>query len=399
MMTLNKNITNYMWLVLVIFSWPLYGQPFNTFSDIRFNRIGTAQGLSQSSALSLCQDKLGFIWIGTKDGLNRYDGYSFEVFKNNPLNPHSLSNNEITVIQTDPKGNLLIGTRGGGLNIYVYNQNKFVQGNSGIPSNTAIGAIYFENDSTVWVGTTDGLFRGTATDTIAFGYKFTNMVQKSIYREVSGQIMPHTKKQISILSIYKLFDGHFVVGTEKGAFLFTEDDLVFQLLNIGRVNDEKVVSILHTRQNEFVFGHWNGVTITRYQNNNFSIVSEYSMDQPLAQRLNNNSVNALASDPYGNLWGGTRNGGIFRIDSTYQLKLFKSNVYDIGMTDHIINALLIDKTGVLWIGTESRGCYQLDLNRKKFKHFDTPAEKITLTIIWLRPLPAIKKTPYLLEPR
>jgi signal transduction histidine kinase/DNA-binding response OmpR family regulator/ligand-binding sensor domain-containing protein len=80
--------------------------------------ISTAQGLSQGMIFDILQDKEGFIWVGTKEGLNRYDGYSFKVFTNDPYNPHSISNNNIRTLFEDSKGRIWAGTLEGGINVY-----------------------------------------------------------------------------------------------------------------------------------------------------------------------------------------------------------------------------------------------------------------------------------------
>ena len=80
-------------IILVLFSFRASGTEKETFSNLRFNSISTHEGLSQSSVLSITQDEQGFIWIGTKDGLNRFDGYSFTTYKNKIDNPNSISNN------------------------------------------------------------------------------------------------------------------------------------------------------------------------------------------------------------------------------------------------------------------------------------------------------------------
>ena len=81
--------------------------------QVRFERISLEQGLSQNSVVSILQDRQGFMWFGTQDGLNRYDGYRFRVFKHDPDNPVSLGNNYIQTLYEDRDGVLWIGTRGG----------------------------------------------------------------------------------------------------------------------------------------------------------------------------------------------------------------------------------------------------------------------------------------------
>ncbi|KER09841.1 MAG: hypothetical protein HY22_08640, partial [[Candidatus Thermochlorobacteriaceae] bacterium GBChlB] len=83
---------------------------------LSFERLSLDNGLSQTTVLCLAQDKNGFIWLGTEDGLNRYDGYSFKVFKHNPKQSGSLSNSLVRALHCGQDGTLWIGTLGGGLN-------------------------------------------------------------------------------------------------------------------------------------------------------------------------------------------------------------------------------------------------------------------------------------------
>ena len=90
-----------------------------------YESISTAQGLSQGMVFDLLQDKEGFIWVATKNGLNRYDGYSFKIFANDPYNAHSLSSNTVVKLFEDSKGRIWAGTENAGLNIYDKQSGKF----------------------------------------------------------------------------------------------------------------------------------------------------------------------------------------------------------------------------------------------------------------------------------
>ncbi len=107
-------------LSIVIFGWRASGQKIG-----EYETISTAQGLSQGMVFDLLQDVEGFIWIATKNGLNRYDGYGFKVFSNDPYNQHSLSSNTIVELFEDSKGRIWAGTEDAGLNIYDKKSGKF----------------------------------------------------------------------------------------------------------------------------------------------------------------------------------------------------------------------------------------------------------------------------------
>jgi len=85
-------------------------------ASLHFENLASAQGLSQTSVQAILQDHQGFMWFGTQDGLNRFDGYAFTHLKHQTKNPESLSDNWIRSLYEDPAGILWIGTRSGGLN-------------------------------------------------------------------------------------------------------------------------------------------------------------------------------------------------------------------------------------------------------------------------------------------
>ena len=91
-----------------------------------FERLSMEDGLSQSAVISILQDSQGFMWIATFDGLNRYDGYAFKVFRHNPQDAGTISNNNITSLYEDSKGRLWVGTRGGGVNRLDAETQRFV---------------------------------------------------------------------------------------------------------------------------------------------------------------------------------------------------------------------------------------------------------------------------------
>src|SRR3990172_7828787 len=131
---------------------------------LRFDNIGIEQGLSQSSVRVIFQDSRGFLWFGTEDGLNRYDGYTFKVYKREPSNPNSMSDGWVTAITEDRDGYLWIGTRLGGLNRYdpvsgQFTQYQYNEGDRTSLADNHISALLVDRDNQLWVGTLSGLDR------------------------------------------------------------------------------------------------------------------------------------------------------------------------------------------------------------------------------------------------
>ena len=135
--------------------------------DIIFNHLTIDDGLSQSSVTCILQDKNGFMWFGTQDGLNRYDGYNFKIFKNNPGDSSSLTNNFIFSIIEDQSGILYIETQGGDFHQYNPRSESFqIINKDQIDFEKAkvstVGALLYESNGIKWIG---GLSKGTGLET------------------------------------------------------------------------------------------------------------------------------------------------------------------------------------------------------------------------------------------
>ena len=140
------------------------GDPYLNFapgSIVRFEHLSIEDGLSQNAGLDIFQDSRGYLWFGTQDGLNRYDGYSFKVYKHDPDDPGSISHNSILKIEEDQDGFLWVGTWGGGLNRYDPSTESFTSYRhnpddpSSISSDT-VTTLKEDSQGNLWVGTLSG---------------------------------------------------------------------------------------------------------------------------------------------------------------------------------------------------------------------------------------------------
>jgi len=129
---------------------------------LKFRRLTSEDGLSSDQTWDLAQDKHGFMWFGTADGLNRYDGSSVKVYRHDPDDPNSLGHNIVRAMIADQSGGLWIGTWGGGLNQYEPEKDAFIryQHDPGDPhslSHNLVRTLYEDRAGTIWVGTMGGL--------------------------------------------------------------------------------------------------------------------------------------------------------------------------------------------------------------------------------------------------
>jgi ligand-binding sensor domain-containing protein len=143
---------------LLLFLKPLLGQQNN----ILFKYLTINEGLSQNTVVSIVQDSLGFLWFGTLDGLNRFDGYTIKSYFNNLSDKSTISTNKITTLSVDHLGDIWIGTRNG-LNKYSQKTGKFRRikldsNKSNNLSSRYINAIFEDSERNILIGTKSGLY-------------------------------------------------------------------------------------------------------------------------------------------------------------------------------------------------------------------------------------------------
>src|SRR5882757_2428282 len=150
------------YLLLLLLCFPATAQQPN----LKFEHLDINAGLSQNNVLCVLQDSRGFLWFGTRDGLNKYDGYQITIYRNDPKNKSSISNNFISDIIEDRHGYIWIATRGGGLNRYDREKDQFLAfmsgpdnnspagGPGGLPSNL-LTSLATDKEDNLWIGTED----------------------------------------------------------------------------------------------------------------------------------------------------------------------------------------------------------------------------------------------------
>ena len=336
-------------------------------SQYIFNQITIENGLSNNSITCIFKDSRGFIWIGTTDGLNRYDGYSFVIYKNNPLDSNSISDNFISSIIEDFSGNLWIGTQGGGLNMYnIYNEQFKAfyydpQDEQSISSNFIFhhNSLLLDNDSILWIGTNSGLC----------SYDFNDGLFKR--RPLKSDKEGRTEfKDIRV--IFEDEKNILWIGTNSGLvkyFKNTGNIKIFknQKNNLKSISNSIITSISEDySRNELWVGTEDGLNIFDKEAEEFS---RYFSKKGNANTISDNSITSIIKDETGNFWIGTKSGGLNKFDASK--KLFTHWKYDLtnpeGLSDNYVDYLLFDKSGLLWIGTVNTGINLLDIKEKQFK--------------------------------
>lgn len=336
-------------------------------SDIKFTHLTTADGLSQSNVKCIIQDNQGFMWFGTRDGLNKYDGYKFIVYKNNPKDKNSLSNDYIGDMVVDDKGTIWIGTTGGGLDKFDVAKNKFTHHkndpkNQNSISSNRITCLFKDSKGFLWIGTEDeGLNR--------YDEKLNKFT-----RYKSG----NDGKSLSYALINKIFedrDGRLWIGTDKGGLnLFNPATKTFTIFkhdtkNPNCLSNNSVKTIFEdSHQNLWIGTLGGGLNLFDKTTSNFT---RFRHDPSNKNSLSNDAVFSLSEDNEGNLWIGTENGGltIFNYQTNKFLRYDQDEMDNTSLTNNSIHSLFRDSKGNMWVGTFSGGVNYLNTDANKFPHF------------------------------
>ncbi|MEP6003759.1 MAG: two-component regulator propeller domain-containing protein, partial [Maribacter dokdonensis] len=327
-----------------------------------FDHIGTDNGLSQSDVNCIYQDSYGFMWFGTHDGLNRYDGYSFSVFKPDQKSTN-INSNLIYAMTGDDNGNLWIGSTGDGLFYYdkkkeTFRQFKYNKEDDHSISNNYITRLYIDSKNRLWIATKEDVNMvdlSVSMDSIKFE-KFKFVIKDTDERQ-DGSV---------INSIYENSDGEILLGGHLGIYQLKLDaggKSYFKLISdeIG-FGTESVGVIAQDRYNKYIVGTGQGLFV---QNND--------KDQKFI-KIREGNFTSLAFDDMNHIWAGTDNGLLYfdNSSSLMQPRLIKTFSYKPedknSISKNIITSLFIDRTGILWVGTNGGGVNKFDPNRKKFKH-------------------------------
>ena len=303
--------------------------------DVRFQRLSIEQGLSQSSVFAITQDKKGFMWFATQDGLNRYDGYSFTHFEHDDDDSSSLSDNYVNVLLVDQTGTLWAGTRGGGLDRYIPQTGHFVRyryspTNSHSLSNDEVRCLFEDRSGVLWIGTTNGLNRYDRSSDSFERYTHGSSNAKSI---PAGLVQ----------SLFEDHDGNFWVGMLGS--LCHLDRTTGQFSSV-QLPVPGVLSIWITEDNDRNMWVAMQNDLYVYRDNHWMPASnKLKVHSPLLARV-------ILNDSQGFIWFGADNG-LKRFDSHSgrTIAYFNDPADPLSLSGNSVLSLYEDRKGILWIGT------------------------------------------------
>jgi ligand-binding sensor domain-containing protein/signal transduction histidine kinase len=344
-------------------------------NDLKFEHISVEEGLSQSTVHSIIQDNYGFIWIGTEDGLNRYDGYNFTIYRNDREDSTSLLSNQARSIFQDENGNIWAGTNNGLSILSLINNPTRGERNEGFTnyrnnpddslsiSNNDIRCIYLDKFQVIWIGTSKGLNRVLKQDN---KIKFTSSSFNTGFTEATSKAF--------VTAITEDINGNLWLGTMgKGIIIYNRQSGMTFSLKSNPTDPKSLGSNyilkLYTDLSGRVWVGTYGGGLNRYDYTSKSFIRYLSVpDNP--ESISDNKIYDLVEDADGNLWVGTFSGGLNKLDlksnGFTQFKYIRFNPSS--LSNDFIRCLLIDRSGNLWAGTNN-GINKTDLKPPKFITF------------------------------
>jgi signal transduction histidine kinase/ligand-binding sensor domain-containing protein/DNA-binding response OmpR family regulator len=339
----------------------LHCQPFGPTPQY----LTVEEGLSHNWVRSIIKDSQGFMWFGTFNGLNRYDGKNFKIYRVNTGN--NLSDNFIESLAEDQDGNIWVGTFSGGLNLFNRQTEQFTTfrndpANSTSISGNKIYAIFADKQKRLWIGTDAGL------DLFDYQTKTFKHYQHTKDNEfsISGGL---------VSTIFQDHSGRLWVGTNKGLNIFDPDKNQFKKYfqsdtDKNSLSHNYVKSIFEDKYGNMWIGTWGGgLNLFDREAQTFEHF-QFNPNQP--DGLNNNGIMWLGGDQEGDIYIGTEGGGlnIFNVQTRKFTHYVPSLGNPNGIKSNSIHTLFYDdESGILWLGSYNEGVNFFSRWKKPFVHY------------------------------
>jgi len=327
--------------ILTAYCLPAVGQ----YNHIRFKRLTINDGLSLSSVYTIYQDSKGFMWFGTEDGLNKYDGKRFRIYRPDPGNENSLSYKWTELIYEDSNGRFWLGSKGGlsffdPVNESFINYRSKAKGDQRLCSDT-IRAIYQKDENELWVGTQAGL----------------NMININ-----SGEVLFSALEAYQINTIH-LHHNDLWIGTNRGIFIKKENEAINPVpIHIENHEVAAVMTFAEDKDNNLWTGFGN--TLIKFCENGTQEIIQAENLYVLGQ------IEKLLFDANSTLWISCSNGLFkYSLNQKRITSIVKSIDSSHSLAINPSKSILLDNKGSIWYGTFGSGLYWIDTKNDIVSNF------------------------------
>lgn len=396
--------------------------------QIFFEHLTTKDGLSQNDINGIYQDSRGFMWFGTHEGLNKFDGYSFTTYKPDPNKVGTINSNLAFAITEDQSANLWIGTTGSGLNFFdrrteLFSVIEHIPGDEKSLISNYITAIYVDDNNFLWVGTKEGLdYINLTKREEGFTHVEFPMIDReevslyvnALYDDQKGNVWIGTNhglwkmsnpvdEIIPAASLIPLSDsvrservmslhadkfGALIIGTRKGIYYQTEKGVNNTFV---KFYDEVFRSIQTDEKNRIWAG--SNVGLFCFKSIHHSsvpvFVAKYTNDPIDPNSLSKDVIRTVYADRTGMIWVGTNGGGLNKFfPEGKPFRVFRKSYHANSLSYNKIRTFYEDSNGTLWIGTEGGGLNYVsgqndDRAYNAFKHISFPRKTFALEEVTL----------------
>lgn len=356
-----------------------------------FENITTEQGLSQATVETIIQDSKGYIWMGTNDGLNRYNGNEILEFKHSENDEDTIASNYITALKEDDLGNLWVGTDHGlsRIDLKDYSISNYKYDDNNLPYNS-INMFYTDDVGRLYIGTVNGIYiYDKYNDKLAemekVNKRLSNRDVYSMIKDKNGIIWAGTKEGLNIINkekdtmdvfkyngddsrkwgkIYSMMiddDNNLWVGTsESGLKIINIDSMELKSFNNKNekrnLQSKSIRSILKAKDSSIWLATENG--LSKYLGD--GKFETYNSNDYDSNSLENDVVYTLMQDKTGLIWAGTYTG-ISKFDPNNKIILYRNDPFDQNsISSNVVMGTYEDDEGLLWIGTRDNGLNIID---------------------------------------
>ena len=393
------------------------------YSQVTFRRLSVQEGISNSSVIAITQDNDHFLWFGTRDGLNRFDGYNIQIFRKDRGNPNGLLFDDIRLLYFDPLLKTIWAGSTKGLSRFISEKNEFHNYHFNPTKVNDISEYYIQallrdSNGNLWVGVPDGLYLFNATkdkfEKQSIRYQGNPLNILSIHEDKGKKIWIGTNaglfqlkyglnKQVDLKEVY-IPEVPGVKSLKSQAIYAIQSDLQQQLwlgthgegLYKWHTLTNKMVQYKHIEKDSRSLSNnmirsiavhpngqiWVGTFVGLNQfdpvRNNFKAIVA---DEKNQSNLSSSSIWSVFFDKKGSLWVGTFYGGVNFYDPG--IKRFQNYVHipeRNSLSHNVVSAIKEDKNGNFWIGTEGGGLNYFEKGRQTFvNYFHSPLKTNTLS--------------------
>lgn len=387
----------YLALVMTL-SWLCFSSAANNYV---FEKISTRNGLSQNDVNCIFQDKAGFLWIGTNDGLNLYDGYSFKTFRTSPDDSlqNGLTSNLIYKIIQDAQGLLWLATSNEGLCIFNPQNETFrsIRNTADSPhilSDNRILDLHYAQDSTIWVATPKGVnfinprqnyssqnvkslsssvFANRGCNTITQDHY--NRIWMGFFRGLAYCKGRHDAYKIKTIHFFDSINVKQVLPSPHGMFISSESGLFFLPFSEGKIMTDQLHQIAPKPSSTIYLDQPQKILYASvlqklhiyscdFDTNNFQLAAQVDQGES-ENELSSNLIMSIMGDRSGIIWIGTNGGGLNKYNpNRKKFELYRHTLHPGSLSGNKIRVIYEDSQHNLWVGTEGGGLCYLNANRK-----------------------------------